>query len=107
MEENSESIKKEGFLIKEGINFKTWKRRWITLDRSGVITYFNNETKKKELGKFLLLRNSTIEVNHSKQKKFCFSIQSSDREYYFCASTNEEMEEWIIACQQMKVKKKN
>ena len=33
---------REGWLTKQGGRIKTWKRRWVVLDESGVLYYFED-----------------------------------------------------------------
>jgi len=89
---------KTGYLIKEGGNFKTWKKRWMVLKNN--VIYYSKDQNSGELGIIRLngLKPENIQINSSKKKKNCFQIETPSRTYYLVADTEEEREIWMSAC---------
>eukprot|EP01117_Protostelium_nocturnum_P008951 TRINITY_DN3213_c0_g1_i1.p1 TRINITY_DN3213_c0_g1~~TRINITY_DN3213_c0_g1_i1.p1 ORF type:complete len:442 (+),score=185.70 TRINITY_DN3213_c0_g1_i1:123-1448(+) len=86
---------RSGYLVKEGGNFKTWKKRWFVL-KDGVI-YYSKKQDSGELGVVRIsgLTTDAVQVSARKGKKYCFEVKCPQRTYYFQAATEKEMEEWI------------
>jgi len=112
---NSVAVKM-GWMTKQGGRVKTWKRRWFILS-DHVLYYFKEkqEETSKACGIVPLEDVIVREVDNGK-RKFCFELSHSQNtamkamkrsagqiqkghhdSYLFCASSKQEMEEWMEA----------
>lgn len=93
--ESSSSLTKMGFLVKEGSRWKTWKRRFFTID-GAKLNYYTSDDLKKRKGSFPLEKGMKIDCldNDDKNRKFCFLLKST-KQLYLQASSEEEVLEWI------------
>jgi len=84
---------KQGFLVKEGGNIKTWKKRWCVLKANSL--YYCKKQNGTELGIIHLMNVTLVRVSQRKNKKHCFEIWTPDRTYYMCAPNDSERDSWI------------
>eukprot|EP01087_Luapelamoeba_hula_P017351 TRINITY_DN545_c0_g1_i1.p1 TRINITY_DN545_c0_g1~~TRINITY_DN545_c0_g1_i1.p1 ORF type:complete len:466 (+),score=100.63 TRINITY_DN545_c0_g1_i1:146-1543(+) len=94
-----EGIKHEGKLTKEGGTIKTWKKRHFVLDQ-GALKYYVPKGKGRGEEKGVITLDKAQVVNgpiNYKKKKWCFELQTSYRNFYFVAPSENEMQEWIAA----------
>jgi len=87
-----------GWLLKQGIKFKTWRKRWMVL--SGLnIFYYRTQRDNEPVGNMPLL--STVvygKAADNNSKKFTFLIWHESRRVFYLQATNkEEMEDWVNA----------
>lgn len=88
-------VNRQGFLTKEGGSWKSWKKRFFVL-RGGDLMY----SKKPEggsLGIISLKGAGKIEPVEYKKKEFCFSLQTPERVWYMCCSSEEDRKNWVDA----------
>lgn len=88
-------LNRQGFLTKEGGSWKSWKKRFFVL-RGGDLMY----SKKPEggsLGIISLKGAGKIEPVEYKKKEFCFSLQTPERVWYMCCSSEEDRKNWVDA----------
>lgn len=84
----------EGWLIKQGHVFKTWKKRWFTLQGT-KISYFSSPDGKLK-GSFSI-EDATIQLDKDSNKKNFFVISIPDKKYPVIANSEEEATAWIDA----------
>jgi len=86
---------KEGWLIKQGGQIKTWKRRYFIL-KGGTLSYHkkNGDSPK---GVIPLIGSKIEECNTEFPNSFCIIPPSGKRTYYIHASSGQERTEWINA----------
>uniref|UniRef100_H3B6H9 PDZ and pleckstrin homology domains 1 n=1 Tax=Latimeria chalumnae TaxID=7897 RepID=H3B6H9_LATCH len=78
---------------------KGWRKRWFVLKHDGCLYYYKN---KKDEGKCkpldtVKLEGAEVGADASLGKPFVFkcSPQSGNRNFYFCATSNQEMKRWL------------
>jgi len=86
---------RQGFLVKEGDKFKTWKKRWCVL-KSGTMMYLKKQNGS-ELGIINVSSIITIRVSQYKNKKHCFELCTPGRTYFMCANDDADREGWVDA----------
>ncbi|XP_043566117.1 uncharacterized protein pdzph1 isoform X1 [Chiloscyllium plagiosum] len=81
--------------------FKGWRKRWFVLKHNGLFYYYKN---KKDEGKcrpldVMKLEGAEVAVDTSLGKPFAFkcTLQSRNRMFYFCSTSNQEMKRWLEA----------
>mmetsp|Transcript_7309 Transcript_7309/g.20780 ORF Transcript_7309/g.20780 Transcript_7309/m.20780 type:complete len:1096 (-) Transcript_7309:716-4003(-) len=95
---------RQGFLVKRGHFFKTWKRRWFIFNQ-GVVRYFETQTCEKLLGEFAvdatyLVEQKVVYGSIGAPNEFCFQVApESGKPFYMCASNEEQMNDWITSIQ--------
>lgn len=105
----SQSATKQGFLTKQGLLVKNWKRRWFLL-QNHVLYYFSspltdqqaNQAKaiSKAAGSIPLDEFCDVKPAPDCPKPFAFQISTRDRTYYAYADDSEQLDEWISAIRQ-------
>nr|XP_023677954.1 dual adapter for phosphotyrosine and 3-phosphotyrosine and 3-phosphoinositide-like [Paramormyrops kingsleyae] len=85
---------KEGFLVKQGAIFKSWKTRWFTLNRN-ELKYFKNKLSVEPIRTLDLRACSAVQADFSRKRINCFCMVFPERTFYMCAFTGMEAEEWI------------
>lgn len=90
-----------GFLIKEGGNWKTWKRRFFVLSRTGTLNYYEEANMLKAKGS---LECKDCEIRHvPEQGEFHFEIAAdvfnsiAGRCLKLQAESGEQLHEWVQA----------
>jgi RAC serine/threonine-protein kinase len=83
----------QGFLVKEGGNWKTWKKRYFVL-KNEELCYSKTQTSD-HLGVIQMEEIRLIIASEYKKKKHCFQVETPRRIYYFCASSDAERDEWM------------
>jgi len=96
---------KQGFLVKEGGNIKTWKKRWCVL--KGDSFFYCKKQNGTELGIVDLANVNQVCLSSRKNKKHCFEIWTPDRTYFMCASDDKERDSWIDAFKAAKASLEN
>jgi len=89
---------KEGYLVKEGHKFKTWKKRWFKLDYSvPSLEYFKEEKDKKAIKK-IALTDASIQATGDKKRSNCFVIAPKGaKPLYVSCKDDQELQDWIKA----------
>lgn len=97
----------EGWLEKQGHTFKTWKRRWVTFERSDNCTYslkyYTDQTKSQLKGEFTIAIDSAVtdlEDGYVNGKQNLFVLQAEGKNKSFLliiADSDEEKKKWISA----------
>eukprot|EP01124_Arcella_intermedia_P020205 TRINITY_DN27703_c0_g1_i1.p1 TRINITY_DN27703_c0_g1~~TRINITY_DN27703_c0_g1_i1.p1 ORF type:complete len:436 (-),score=138.44 TRINITY_DN27703_c0_g1_i1:181-1488(-) len=97
---------KDGYLIKEGGNVKSWKKRWFVLGQNTLSYYASPKSLKKVLGVINLTDVSEVSTTYAKKKDFCLQIVTKRRVYYMVAESKPSLEEWKTAIEKTIVKGK-
>eukprot|EP01111_Echinosteliopsis_oligospora_P001789 TRINITY_DN1261_c0_g1_i1.p1 TRINITY_DN1261_c0_g1~~TRINITY_DN1261_c0_g1_i1.p1 ORF type:complete len:449 (-),score=98.71 TRINITY_DN1261_c0_g1_i1:135-1481(-) len=86
---------KQGFLVKEGGNIKTWKKRWCVLKGSELL--YSKKQNGSELGIINLVNVTMVRDSQRKKKKHCFEVWTPERTYFMCAESDEDRDAWITS----------
>ncbi|KAJ3430153.1 sesquipedalian [Anaeramoeba flamelloides] len=86
---------KEGWLVKKGNKFKTWKKRYFKLFPRTMI-YYKTQDGFEPLGN-IVLRGSTIEKSTNSSKKGLFFISTKNRKWELRATDEVHRQNWFIA----------
>jgi len=92
--------RKEGYLTKEGLKVKNWKKRWFVLGKETLSYYTNHKSLKKVLGVISLAEIGEVSQTNGKKKDFCLQLVTRRRVYYVVAESKQHMEEWKGMIQQ-------
>ncbi|XP_063702865.1 uncharacterized protein LOC134832685 isoform X1 [Culicoides brevitarsis] len=104
---------KEGWLLKQGGRYKSWKRRWFILN-DNCLYYFEYTTDKEPRG-IIPLENIKVRSVQDRSKPHCFELYATENNiikacktdsegkvvegkhtvYRMSAASEEEREEWI------------
>ena len=90
-------MSKQGWLVKQGGSWKSWKHRWFVID-GHILIYYKDQLKIKKMGEidlslaFSITPNDNVKVKHFSN---IFSIRTPSRVYNISASTPREREEWV------------
>jgi serine/threonine protein kinase len=85
---------KKGFLVKEGGQIRSWKKRWCVLKNGGL--HYSKSHTSGDLGVINLSTAGVIKVSDARpKKKFCFEISTPARTYYMCAESSSELSSWV------------
>jgi len=90
---------KQGFLVKEGGRWKTWKKRYFVL-KNGILYY----SKKQDGGHIgiidLKISNNIGDIQY-KKKVSCFFVETPKRTYFLSAPNDGERSSWIkVLCEE-------
>jgi len=87
---------KEGWLVKRGLNVKSWKKRWFVLKENTLLYFKNQNYKELEPSGLIYLQSCSVVVLGDKvDKSFAIEIFTPTRSYVIHASNEQEMNEWI------------
>lgn len=91
---------KSGFLTKEGVVRKNWKKRWFVL-RANELTYYKSQKdeSKKGQGAITVREVTTVSPSNYKNKQYCLAVATPKRTFYLVAENNGEMQSWKEAIQ--------
>jgi len=97
---------REGWLEKQGLFVKNWKRRYFDL-KKGSLLYYAKPQDKVSRGIISLVQASVVLPSHpgmmilnSEYPPFCFGVKTGARMYVIKCRDNEEREEWMISIKQ-------
>ena len=90
-------ILKEGFLEKQSRYLKSWRKRYVILMKSHMLTFRDNSgdysapTEIIPINECCTVKSADDELN----LKNTFKILVKDNTFYFCAMDNSDKESWI------------
>ena len=87
-----------GFLVKQGGNIKSWKRRWFVILRNEM-SYFEDRTSDKPIRILNLEECSRVSLCNIPGKSHCFYLEFPDRLWHFSANSAKEVQEWTSIIQ--------
>eukprot|EP00918_Siedleckia_nematoides_P078481 GHVU01171734.1.p1 GENE.GHVU01171734.1~~GHVU01171734.1.p1 ORF type:complete len:122 (+),score=14.97 GHVU01171734.1:43-408(+) len=93
---NSADIIKEGWIQKQSLFFKNWRRRWLVLTNEYLCT-FPESGKYAKPTEYLRLRDcSTVKsADDDVHKEFSFRVDSPQRVFFLVADSPGDREAWI------------
>eukprot|EP01084_Bolivina_argentea_P112583 200786_1 len=90
-------IYKQGFLVKQGKRFKSYKTRYFVLLDDGTMQYFKKMTDTTPAGQFNIknMRETRRIAYPNKKDLYGFEIVTKTRTWRFQAHSNDVVEDWI------------
>ncbi|KAL7720676.1 Protein kinase C [Entamoeba marina] len=91
------NMTKEGWLVKQGGGWKSWKRRWFVLENK-TLFYYKDQLRLKLMGEIQICLAFSIAANDdisTKHFSHVFSIRTPSRVFHISASTDAERDQWI------------
>jgi len=89
---------REGFMSKEGKMFKTWRKRYFTLDDQGKLAYYHNKGDENPIGSVdVKLMKKTERTSFGRNKQFGVQIHTDTRIWKFLCNDEKDLAEWIHA----------
>jgi len=86
---------KEGYLTKQGIVVKNWKRRFV-VQLGTVVQYFKKQKDPVAAGDILLKDATKIDCLEAIDgKSFCFSVVTPTREFFVSCDNVKDLYEWV------------
>ena len=85
---------KEGYLTKQGFIRKSWRVRWFVL-RNNSLSYYKTKQHKSPISTLDLKKATSVELDNSKWKEFCFRLVFPRRTYFFLGNSIEDCQQWI------------
>ncbi|KAF9579174.1 hypothetical protein BGW38_004667, partial [Lunasporangiospora selenospora] len=99
-EQIDSTIVRQGYLLKFGNKYKTWRRKWFVL-RGDKLTYYKNTKEYQPHG--IIPLSTIIDCLQtdpvSKSKVFCLRIVTVKRSFVCCAPDEETLLRWLDALQ--------
>lgn len=93
----SSKVIQQGYLVKEGSLWKTWKKRWFILRADGEMTY-RRDFKDKTPIKTLSIRKVPLTFPTMSKQKYVLKLYFSPTySLYMCAPSEMELENWAKA----------
>jgi len=100
------TIVRQGFLWKQGGEFKSWKMRWFMLFSNGTLSYYDSQAAAEPINTVTLkdcpIRENPISINSKDTRRYSFSIETSEargkiakRTYLMACESKDEMDGWI------------
>merc|ERR550534_1570250 len=84
-----------GWLWKRGLVNKGWKKRYCRLQNNGMFSYSKSESNRKPQGNFFL--NNSTELNSEGSENRYFSVEQTERTWFFKACSKSEAQQWCKA----------
>lgn len=90
---------KVGFLMKQGQELQSWKKRWCMLWRT-QLAYFENHTDTKDRKGYILLRDTIPDRVFGVDRSVfghdnIFQVETRERTFFMQAISGEDMDEWL------------
>ncbi|KAF2398559.1 PH domain-like protein [Trichodelitschia bisporula] len=95
------------YLLKSKGGVRQWKTVWAVLRPKSLALYKDEEEYRALLViQFPSIINA-VDINpQSKSKRFCFQLITDERNYRFCATTEEELAKWLGALKSLIMRRK-
>jgi len=94
-------IEFEGNLTKKGYKVKNWKKRYFVLTQ-GFLYYFKKAQLLEATGVIPVRDIQEITEAKDRESNFCFSVNTSLRNYIIHGDNEKEREQWISALKRVK-----
>jgi len=102
-DDSNKRIIKQGWMMKEGKMFKTWRKRWFVLDDAGTISYYSNKGDDNAIQTFSIKNmKQTTRQQFGKNKPYGVQIETTDRMWKFMCESERDLLDWIHAIQFVK-----
>ena len=89
---------KRGYLLKQGMQVRNWKRRWFEL-RGNLLFYYKSPQYQDPSGVISLDGSSVLFAEDIIKKKNSFGIATRFRNYFLIAKDEFEMASWVESIQ--------
>ncbi|OAQ30639.1 PH-domain-containing protein [Linnemannia elongata AG-77] len=97
-EQLDSKVVRQGYLLKLGNTYKTWRKKWFVL-RGDKLTYYKNTKEYQPLG--IIPLSSIIDALQtdpvSKHKQYCLRIVTAKRSFVCCAPDEDTLLLWLDA----------
>ncbi|KAF9582168.1 hypothetical protein BGW38_000556 [Lunasporangiospora selenospora] len=97
-EQIGSKVVRQGYLVKLGNTYKTWRKKWFVL-RGDKLTYYKNSKEYQPLG--IIPLSSIIDCLQidpvSKSKLYCMRIVTLKRNFVCCAPDEDTLLQWLDA----------
>ncbi|KAG0218122.1 hypothetical protein BGX33_008506 [Mortierella sp. NVP41] len=97
-EQMESKVVRQGYLLKLGNTYKTWRKKWFVL-RGDKLTYYKNTKEYQPLG--IIPLSSIIDALQtdpvSKHKQYCLRIVTAKRSFVCCAPDEDTLLLWLDA----------
>ncbi|KAF9926363.1 hypothetical protein FBU30_004027 [Linnemannia zychae] len=97
-EQLDSKVVRQGYLLKLGNTYKTWRKKWFVL-RGDKLTYYKNMKEYQPLG--IIPLSTIIDVLQtdpvSKHKQYCLRIVTAKRSFVCCAPDEDTLLLWLDA----------
>jgi len=98
----------EGFLMKQGVTRKSWKRRWFVLKYPMLYYFESSQISPGEHAGMISLHNADVIIRFQdstlKNKQAQFQIETRQRIFFLRADTEEDVSSWVDAIQRFALK---
>jgi hypothetical protein len=98
----------EGFLMKQGVTRKSWKRRWFVLKYPMLYYFESSQISPGEHAGMISLHNADIIIRFQdptlRNKQAQFQIETRQRIFFLRADTEEDVSAWVDAIQRYALK---
>jgi len=94
--------RREGYLKKEGGQRKTWRKRWCVLAHTSGTLFYHSKKGGNLKGKISLKYCGDIRQETYKGKKYCFLIETPERQWHIQADNESEMTAWMTDLKQVR-----
>jgi len=84
-------VMRQGWLKKQGVKYKTWKRRWCVLFNDGCFKYFEDQDCNKQKKNDVMMN----EIFATEQEGANFWVETEGRKWTFIADTESDAQAWI------------
>ncbi|KAF9122924.1 hypothetical protein BGW39_009401 [Mortierella sp. 14UC] len=97
-EQLDSKVVRQGYLLKLGNTYKTWRKKWFVL-RGDKLTYYKNTKEYQPLG--IIPLSNIIDALQtdpvSKHKQYCLRIVTAKRSFVCCAPDEDTLLLWLDA----------
>ncbi|KAG0221026.1 hypothetical protein B0O80DRAFT_457039 [Mortierella sp. GBAus27b] len=97
-EQLESKVVRQGYLLKFGNKYKTWRKKWFVL-RGEQLTYYKNNKEYQPHG--IIPLSTIIDCLQtdpvSKSKQFCLRIVTAKRSFVCCAPDEDTLLQWLDA----------
>jgi len=97
-DQGGKKLIREGYMSKEGKMFKTWRKRYFTLDDTGKLAYYHDKGNENAIGSVDICKmQKTERQSFGRNKPYGMQIHTDVRVWKFLCQTEKDLAEWIHA----------